>query len=178
MVLERLFCGTNQYDLGKIAVVSLYKLIEASFPTLHIITTTLEMHGLRCDLAVILDLCSPQVIGWAMSNSNNTELVQNALTMAIWRRGKVNFDSDQGSTYASSSYRKQLERNDLICSMARKGECLDNAVAASFFGSLKNEWVDHEDYRTRRLSDRILRKRLQAESPQKLGWRDLVRCTL
>ena len=103
-------------------------------------------------LAVILDLFSRQVIGWAMSNKNNTALVQDALTMAIWRRGKtqgVIVHSDQGSTYASAAYRKQLARHALICSMARKGECLDNAVAESFFGSLKNEWVNHEDYRTR-----------------------------
>ena len=103
-------------------------------------------------LAVILDLFSRQVIGWAMSNKNDTALVQDALTMAIWRRGKASgviVHSDQGSTYASAGYRQRLARHDLICSMARKGECLDNAVAESFFGSLKNEWVNHEDYRTR-----------------------------
>lgn len=103
-------------------------------------------------LAVILDLFSRQVIGWAMSKNNDKVLVQDALTMAIWRRGRVEgviVHSDQGSTYASSDYRKQLARHQLTCSMARKGECLDNAVAESFFGSLKNEWVNHEDYRTR-----------------------------
>ena len=103
-------------------------------------------------LAVILDLFSRQVIGWSMSNRNNTELVQDALTMAIWRRGKIKdviVHSDQGSTYASSGYQKQLSANKLRCSMSRKGECLDNAVAESFFGSLKNELVYHEDYKTR-----------------------------
>ena len=103
-------------------------------------------------LAVVLDLFSRQVIGWAMGDQNNTELVQDALTMAMWRRGHVEgviVHSDQGSTYASGDYRRQLARHHLICSMARKGECLDNAVAESFFGSLKNEWVHHEDYRTR-----------------------------
>jgi len=103
-------------------------------------------------LAVVLDLFSRQVIGWAMSKSNNAELVQDALTMAIWRRGKVEgvvVHSDQGSTYASGDYQQQLARHHLICSMARKGECLDNAVAESFFGSLKNELVHHEDYCTR-----------------------------
>jgi transposase InsO family protein len=103
-------------------------------------------------LAVILDLFSRQVIGWAMSNKNNTELVQDALTMAIWRRGKVHdviVHSDQGSTYASSDYQRQLRDNKLRCSMSRKGECLDNAVAESFFGTLKNELVHHEDYWTR-----------------------------
>ena len=74
-------------------------------------------------LAVILDLFSRQVIGWAMSNKNDTALVQDALTMAIWRRGKASgviVHSDQGSTYASAGYRQRLARHDLICSMARK----------------------------------------------------------
>lgn len=104
-------------------------------------------------LAVVLDLFSRQVVGWAMCKSNNTELVQDALTMAIWRQGKVNgviVHSDQGSTYASAKYQQQLVAHDLRCSMSRKGECLDNAVAESFFGSLKNELVHHKDYRSRR----------------------------
>ena len=103
-------------------------------------------------LAMILDLFSRQVIGWAMSTKNNTELVQYALTMAIWRRGKVKdviVHSDQGSTYASGGYQQQLSDNKLRCSMSRKGECLDNAVAESFFGTLKNELIYHEDYKTR-----------------------------
>jgi len=103
-------------------------------------------------LAVILDLFSRQVIGWAMSNRNTTALVQDALTMAIWRRGKPNdviVHSDQGSTYAASAYQQQLKENKLCCSMSRKGECLDNAVAESFFGTLKNELIYHEDYKTR-----------------------------
>ncbi len=103
-------------------------------------------------LAVILDLFSRQIIGWAMRKKNNAELVQDALTMAIWRRGRVNdiiVHSDQGSTYASSGYQQQLTASKLRCSMSRKGECLDNAVAESFFGTLKNELVYHEDYKTR-----------------------------
>jgi len=103
-------------------------------------------------LAVILDLFSRQVIGWSMSTKNNTELVQDALTMTIWRRGEIKdviVHSDQGSTYASGGYQKQLSDNRLRCSMSRKGECLDNAVAESFFGSLKNELVYHENYKTR-----------------------------
>ncbi|MFK5915781.1 MAG: IS3 family transposase [Woeseiaceae bacterium] len=105
-------------------------------------------------LAIILDLFSRQIIGWSMSTKNNTELVQDALTMAIWRRGKgkvndIIVHSDQGSTYASKLYLQQLIDNNLHCSMSRKGECWDNAVAESFFGSLKNEHVYHEDYRTR-----------------------------
>lgn len=103
-------------------------------------------------LAVILDLFSRQVIGWSMSTRNNAELVQDTLTMALWRRNNVKdviVHSDQGSTYASGSYQQQLRDNKLRCSMSRKGECLDNAVAESFFGTLKNELVYHEDYKTR-----------------------------
>jgi putative transposase len=72
--------------------------------------------------------------------------------MAIWRRGEVRdviVHSDQGSTYASADYRQLLSENGLRGSMSRKGECLDNAVAESFFGSLKTEWVDHKDYRSK-----------------------------
>jgi putative transposase len=103
-------------------------------------------------LAIILDLFSRQVIGWSMSTRNNADIVQDALTMALCNRGKVKdviVHSDQGSTYASGCYQKQMSDNKLRCSMSRKGECLDNAVAESFFGSLKNELVYHEDYRSR-----------------------------
>jgi putative transposase len=87
-----------------------------------------------------------------MNNRNNAELVQNALTMSISRRREVNdviVHSDQGSTYASGDYQKQWKDNNLIYSMSRKGECLDNAVAESFFGSSKNELVFHEDFKSR-----------------------------
>ncbi|MCK4507672.1 MAG: IS3 family transposase, partial [Desulfuromonadales bacterium] len=84
-------------------------------------------------------------------NCPHLKLVQDALTMAMWRRGKVKaviVHSDQGSTYASNNYQALLGENGLVCSMSRKGECLDNAVAESFFGTLKTELVDHEDYKT------------------------------
>lgn len=103
-------------------------------------------------LAVVIELYSRQVLGWAMGDKNNAQLVQDALTMAVWRRGKVDsviVHSDQGSTYASGSYQRLLKENKLRCSMSRKGECLDNAVAESFFGTLKTELVYDEDYRSR-----------------------------
>ncbi len=103
-------------------------------------------------LAVILDLYSRQAVGWAMSNHNNTQLVVDALTMAIWRRPKakgVILHSDQGATYASSEYQALITNKGFICSMSRKGKCHDNAVAESFFGTLKTELVDDADYQTR-----------------------------
>lgn len=103
-------------------------------------------------LAIILDLYSRRVIGWAMSERNDKKLVADALTMAIWRRGKIDeviVHSDQGSTYASGDYRQLLREYGLLCSMSRKGECHDNAVAESFFSTLKTELIDDEDYRTR-----------------------------
>lgn len=102
-------------------------------------------------LAVILDLYSRQVVGWAMSGRNNAQLVQDALVMALWRRGQVRgliLHSDQGSTYNAGAYQQLLQTHQLQCSMSRKGECLDNAVAESFFGTLKTELTNHEDYHT------------------------------
>ena len=114
-------------------------------------TTFIETRKGWLYLATVLDLYSRMVIGWAMSDRNDAKLVRDALTMAVWRRGKVNsviVHSDQGSTYASGSYQALLGDNGLVCSMSRKGECLDNAVAESFFGTLKTELVNHEDYKT------------------------------
>lgn len=103
-------------------------------------------------LAVVLDLYSRQVIGWSMDERNKAELVSNTLRMALWRRGQVKgviVHSDQGSTYASRDYRQLLAENGLLCSMSRKGDCFDNAVAESFFGTLKTELTDDDDYHTR-----------------------------
>lgn len=102
-------------------------------------------------LAAILDLCSRKIVGWSMGIKNNTELVENALRMAVKQSGKVRgivLHSDQGSPYASSSYQHLLVSLGMVCSMSRKGHCWDNAPMESFFHSLKTEWVVFEDYRT------------------------------
>ena len=95
-------------------------------------------------LAVLLDLYSRKVIGWAMSEQNNKQLVVNALDMALERRqpqSEVIHHTDRGSTYGSDDYRNKLVSSGLIPSMSRKGDCWDNAVAESFFSTLKNELI-------------------------------------
>jgi transposase InsO family protein len=104
-------------------------------------------------LAIVLDIFSRAVIGWAMSRRINGDLVLEALDMAITHRGSpkgVMVHSDQGSQYTAEAYRKKLNRNDMVCSMSRKGECHDNAVAESFFHTLKEELVHDKSYATRR----------------------------
>ena len=103
-------------------------------------------------LAVVVDLFSRRVVGWAADEHMRTELVLDALGMAIARRrpapGLVHH-SDRGSQYASHRYREELERHGLVASMSRKGDCWDNAVAESFFGTIKTELLDRRPWPTR-----------------------------
>jgi len=103
-------------------------------------------------LAVVIDLFSRTVVGWSMGSRMTSSLVNSALLMAIWKRKPVKgliFHSDRGSQYASDSYRKLLSNHGIFSSMSRKGDCWDNAVAESFFHTLKIELVHHCDYKTR-----------------------------
>lgn len=103
-------------------------------------------------LAVLLDLHSRQVVGWAMHSVLNRSLVINALMMAIESRRPrpgLLHHTDQGVLYSSAAYRAILDRHGLIQSMSRKGNCHDNAVAESFFSNLKNELTWHCDFKTR-----------------------------
>lgn len=103
-------------------------------------------------LAVVIDLYSRKVVGWSMSSRMKAQLVCDALTMAIWqRRPKADLimHTDRGSQYASRQYRKLLAENGFKGSMSRKGNCWDNAVVESFFGSLKQERVQWKNYQTR-----------------------------
>lgn len=103
-------------------------------------------------LAVILDLYSRRVVGWAMGNERNQVLSIAALRMAVEQRlpkpGLVHH-SDQGSAYVGAFYLNALERIGAIASMSRKGNCYDNAVVESFFGNLKNELVHHRRFSSR-----------------------------
>ena len=95
-------------------------------------------------LAVVVDLFSRRVVGWAIDSHMRAELATRALDMAIKRReaspGLI-FHSDRGSQYASSEYRDALTAAGITASMSRKGDCWDNAVAESFFATLKRELV-------------------------------------
>jgi putative transposase len=100
-------------------------------------------------LAVILDLYSRIVVGWSISSNCDEQLVENALLMALARRhptAGLLHHSDRGSQYTSRAYRQILEQSGLITSMSRKGNCWDNAVMESFFGTLKEECVRETIY--------------------------------
>jgi putative transposase len=103
-------------------------------------------------LAVLLDLFSRRVVGWATSAANDRDLALRALDQALRTRrpgpGLVHH-TDRGSPYASDDYRQVLDSHAIVASMSRTGDCYDNAVAESFFATLKAEHVDHEDFATR-----------------------------
>lgn len=110
-------------------------------------------------LAVIIDLYSRKVIGWAMSDRMKEKLVIDALQMALFRRkvrSNLLLHSDRGSQYASDNMQQLLRSNRISCSMSRKGNCWDNAVAESFFHLLKTECVYHETYLTREEAKRSI----------------------
>lgn len=110
-------------------------------------------------LAVILDLYSRAVVGWSMSASCDERLAENALQMAVARRRpKAGFlhHSDRGCQYTSRAYQSQLEQLGAVVSMSRKGNCWDNAVMESFFGSLKEECVGNQLYSSHEQARRAL----------------------
>ena len=103
-------------------------------------------------LATVIDLYSRRVVGWSMGSRMTAQLVCDALTMAIWQRqpkASLIVHSDRGSQYASKAYRHLLKDYGFVGSMSRKDNCWDNAVAESFFGSLKQERVQWRNYQTR-----------------------------
>lgn len=103
-------------------------------------------------LAVLIDLYSRAVVGWAMASHMKASLVNDALLMATFKRrpaAGLLVHSDRGSQYASKLYQKTLNQHEFVCSMSRKGNCWDNAPAESFFHTLKTERCHHERYATR-----------------------------
>jgi transposase InsO family protein len=104
-------------------------------------------------LAVVIDLFSRRVVGWAMADNMRAGLAGDALKMAVGRRcphpGLI-FHSDRGSQYTSAEYQALLAAAGAVCSMSRKGNCWDNAVSESFFATLKKELIHRFHWLSRR----------------------------
>jgi putative transposase len=103
-------------------------------------------------LAVVMDLYSRRIVGWALASTQDTTLVLAALQMAIGRRhpsAGLLHHSDRGSQYASGQYQAVLHAHRFTVSMSGTGNCFDNAAMESFFGTLKAERINHQRYQTR-----------------------------
>lgn len=103
-------------------------------------------------LAVVVDLFSRKVVGWALAATLASPLVEAALTMAVGRRQPppgLLHHSDRGSQYAGDDYQALLQRDEFQCSMSQKGDCWDNAVVERFLGTLKREWTHDRQFPTR-----------------------------
>ncbi|KNY26119.1 Integrase catalytic region [Pseudobacteroides cellulosolvens ATCC 35603 = DSM 2933] len=103
-------------------------------------------------LAGIVDLCGREVVGWAMDERMTKDLVIRCLNQAIGRRSNpkgVLIHSDMGTQYCSKDYQQLLKKHTFICSMSRKGNCWGNAPMESFWGKLKQEWLNEQHFKTR-----------------------------
>jgi len=111
-------------------------------------------------LAIFLDLFTRKVVGFSCDDNMRTELVLNALAMALGRQdvsdGELVAHSDRGSQYAADEYRKKLIVAGIVASMSRKGNCYDNAHVESFFHSLKTELVYRRNFKTREEAKRAI----------------------
>lgn len=104
-------------------------------------------------LAPMIDLFNREVVGWAMSDQNDTELTLRALDMALTThkppKGLLHH-SDRGSSYTAGDYREALAKRGIQCSMSRKANCWDNSVAESFFATIKKDMIHRRNFKTRR----------------------------
>jgi transposase InsO family protein len=103
-------------------------------------------------LATVIDLYSRKIVGWSMNSNMKADLVNKALLMAIWTRKPASglmWHTDRGSQYVSDSHLKIIKQYGFIQSMSRKGNCWDNAVAESFFHTLKTELTHQQKFKTR-----------------------------
>ena len=146
-----------RYKGGKVAVLAenhLNQEFDAQQPNQAWVTdmTYVRTYEGWLFLAVVIDLFSRQVVGWSMQPRMHVDLVLNALLMAVWRRkpkNEVLIHSDQGRQFTSSDWQGFLKTHNLICSMSRRGNCYDNAVAESFFQLLKRERIKRKTYKDR-----------------------------
>jgi len=103
-------------------------------------------------LATVKDICTKEIVGWATADNMKVELCINALKSAVMRhrppKGLIHH-SDRGVQYCSRAYQSLLNKNQMICSMSRKGNCYDNACAETFFSTIKCELLYHKKYATR-----------------------------
>lgn len=114
--------------------------------------TYIRTHEGFAYLAVVIDLYARRVVGWSMQSRQTTDVVLQALLMAVWRRkpkNKVLIHSDQGSQFTSMDWASFLKAHNLEHSMSRRGNCHDNAVVESFFNLLKRERIRRRVYKTR-----------------------------
>jgi len=142
---------------GAVSVIApnqLNRQFYATAPNTHWVTdiTYIRTHEGWLYLAVVLDLFSRQIVGWSMQSQMTSDVVMNALLMAVWRRkpkAGVMIHSDQGSQFTGSDWQSFLKTHGMVCSMSRRGNCHDNAVAESFFQLLKRERIKRRIYLTR-----------------------------
>lgn len=148
-VRKHYICTTNSDHDETVADNLLDRDFTANMPNEKFVsdTTVKETGNGKIYIAAILDLYGRMPVGISMSRRNDTALVLGALKDMIGRgygkEGSI-IHSDRGSTYASKEYRKALKENHFICSMSGKGQCWDNAPMESFWGKLKEEWLDEK----------------------------------
>lgn len=141
---KRFKCTTDSNHGQPVAENLLKRDFTATAPNQRWVGDTTEVGtpGGKLYLAVVLDLFSRFIVGWALSAVNDRHLTLRALDMALQRRcpGRgLLHHSDQGSTYAAEDYQEALRQNAIVCSMSRRGNCLDNAAMESWNGTLKTE---------------------------------------
>jgi transposase InsO family protein len=110
-------------------------------------------------LAVVIDLFSRAVVGWSMSRRIDGKLTLDALDSALFHRrpeAGLIAHSDRGTQYAATEYQERLQQHGLICSMSRKGDCWDNAVAESFFATLKVELLGDDVFADQATAQKIV----------------------
>lgn len=152
---RRRFVQTTRSDkLAKFAPNALNRDFSATAPNQKWATdlTYVETHEGWLYLAVIQDLYSSRVVGWAIDDNMETDLCSEALLMALASRDfpkEVLHHSDRGSQYTSQTYQDLLQAHSIRCSMSRRGQCWDNATAESFFGRLKEELFPSAPWLTR-----------------------------
>ena len=143
---------TKSHPTRRLAPNALFRYKKKKRPNQKWVTdiTYLPTAGGWVYLAAVLDLFSRKVVGWAVSDSLATPLVSEALRNAIEnrqpKRDELLHHSDRGCQYTSDSYQRTLQTLGIECSMSRRGNCYDNAVAERFFWSLKHEWTKHQKY--------------------------------